>query len=63
MKYLTCVDDVPPQGECTQTAWVDEPTLFPDLSVEDGAALGAAVFGAFFVAWIFRTLSRNAQKQ
>lgn len=49
-RVLVCLDETPPayDGVCTTTAWVEQPTLVPELSLEDAQLLShAALF-----AWV-----------
>jgi hypothetical protein len=46
---LVCLDETPPapQGTCTTTAWIEQPS-FPSMSVEDAAHIS----GLALVAWV-----------
>lgn len=44
-RVLTCIDPVPAtDGTCTTTAWLEFPTVLPNLTVEQGREIGFALF-------------------
>lgn len=60
--YATCAeaDFDPSTGTCSAVVWVEDASgWLPELSHEDGAAIGAAFFGALAVAYLFRFAANN----
>lgn len=52
MRVLVCLDVEPAvDGTCTSEAWVDQPTLLPPLSVEEGLLLSGAMITVMCTAW------------
>ncbi|MCG8276631.1 hypothetical protein [Stenotrophomonas sp. NLF4-10] len=49
-------------GECTAVIWIPQPSLLPELAVEDANAIGSAIAYLLAVAYVFR-LIRKALKQ
>lgn len=44
-RVLTCIDPVPAiDGTCTTSAWLEFPTVLPTLTIEEGRAIGWALF-------------------
>lgn len=57
MKVLTCAQFNAETQVCEVQVWADPmPLGLPPLTPEEGAAMGAAVFGLFFVAWLLKRL-------
>ena len=50
LPVLVCMDEVPPSpgAACTTTAWIEQPTLIPTLSVADAQSLSMTAL----VAWV-----------
>lgn len=43
MRVLACLDPVPAaDGSCAQTAYVEQPSVWPKLTVEEGHQIGQA---------------------
>lgn len=53
MRVLICIDPAPAQdGSCTNSAWVEQPTLADYLpTVAQGNELGFAFFASLFLAF------------
>jgi len=62
MKVLTCSEfDATDPNLCITQAWVEQASLLPELTAEEGAQIGLAFFGLMALAYIFKTLFRNAR--
>lgn len=65
MKYLACLDDVPPGAECPSPVWVEQqaivldPEYFPNLSPSEVYTLGAAIMLLFAVAFAWKSAGRS----
>ncbi|HEY1070079.1 MAG TPA: hypothetical protein VGE33_06020 [Thermomonas sp.] len=46
---LVCLDEVPPApgGACNTTAWIEQPSVIPELSLEDAQLLSQAAMWAW----------------
>ena len=60
--YATCapenVDEA--TGTCSQVVWVEDSSgWLPELSHEDGALIGAALFGLMAVAYLLRRARKS----
>jgi len=62
MKTLVCTEfDTTDTTLCVNEVWVDEPSLLPELTAEDGALIGVGLFGLMATAYLLKTLFRNAR--
>lgn len=50
LPVLVCLDEVPPApgGTCSQTAWIEQPTLIPELTLQEAQTLSHAAL----IAWV-----------
>jgi hypothetical protein len=61
MKVRTCIQWNAETQTCEAEVWADPmPLGLPPLTPEEGATMGLAVFGLFFVAWLVKWLRRFA---
>ncbi|MGO4703559.1 hypothetical protein [Dyella sp. 2RAB6] len=55
VKYYACTqfDDA---GQCVTAVWIDQPTVIPPLSFEDGGAIGMQMFIGIVGVYVVRKL-------
>lgn len=58
MKVLACIEYDTPSSSCTVQAWVDQPSLLPTMTVEQGLQISGLFIAIAVTAWGFRFLSR-----
>lgn len=58
-RILTCIDPVPASdGTCQQTAWIEQGGIVDMMpTVEEGNAVGMAIFAAFVILGTYRILN------
>jgi len=49
-------------GECTAVIWIPQPSLLPELPVEDALAIGSAIAYLLAVAYAFRLVRKALQQ-
>jgi hypothetical protein len=64
MRLLVCIDAVPAaDGSCASTAWIEQPSPWPQMTVEQGEAIGQAfMLGLISVAAIKVFLNRKIHR-
>ena len=58
MKVLACIEYDTQASSCTVQAWVEQPSLLPTMTVEEGLLVSGYFIAIASVAWGFRFLSR-----
>jgi len=46
-------------GNCTAMIWIPQPSLLPDLSIEDAQLIGAKIALLWAVAYVFRLIRKS----
>lgn len=49
-------------GTCTAVQWIPQPTVLPELSIEDAQAIGAKIALLWAVAYVFRLIRKKLQQ-
>jgi hypothetical protein len=62
-RVLTCTEFDELTQECTASVWLEEPTLLPELSVEDARLIGEALLLCWLVAYLLKKLIRWSEKE
>ena len=52
----------PAAGTCTEVIWIPQPSLLPELSVEDAHALGSSIALLWGLAFAFRLIRKHLQQ-
>jgi hypothetical protein len=61
-RVLTCIDPVPnSDGSCTETAYLEQSTVLPLLSVEDATAIATTFFLALASVMAVKVAFRKSQ--
>lgn len=59
MRVLACTDAVPAaDGSCAQTAYLEQPSLFPEITTAQLYELGTAILGVLVWAYVWKHLPR-----
>lgn len=60
MKFAACDESNidPETGVCSSVVWVDQPQLFPSISVDAAEQIGGAILLAWAVAFSWRAIGR-----
>lgn len=48
----------PQAGTCTQEIWIPQPSIVPELTVEDAQAIGLAIAYLLAVAFVLRVIRK-----
>lgn len=57
---LVCVQFAQDGVTCSQTQWIDyQPSIFPPLTVEQGATVGGSIFMGLVLLWASRLPRRG----
>lgn len=49
-------------GTCTAVVWIPQPSLLPELPVEDAQTIGAQIALLWAVAYVFRLIRKKIQQ-
>jgi len=49
-------------GTCTAVVWIPQPSLLPDLPIEDAQLIGAKIALLWAVAYAFRLIRKKIQQ-
>lgn len=61
-RTLVCIDAVPnSDGSCTESAWIEMPSLLPPMTVEDAQQIASAAFLAFAAVMAVKVAFRKSQ--
>lgn len=52
----------PATGTCTEVMWIPQPSLLPELPVEDAYAIGSSIAVLWAVAFAFRLVRKHLQQ-
>ncbi len=52
----------PAAGMCTEVIWIPQPSLLPELPVEDAQAIGASIALLWATAFAFRLIRKQLQQ-
>lgn len=58
MKVLACIEYDTPSSSCTVQAWVEQPSLLPTMTVEQGLHISGLFIAIAVSAWSFHFLVR-----
>lgn len=61
-RILVCLDPVPASdGSCAESAWLEQPSLLPPMTVEEANDIAAAALMAFAVVMVVKVAFRKSQ--
>jgi len=49
-------------GNCTAVVWIPQPSLLPELAVEDAQSIGSSIALLWATAYVFRLIRKKIQQ-
>jgi len=62
-QVLACLDDPPPTGggPCTNSAWIEQPSFLPPLSVDDAQTIAYDFLAALCAVMVVKLIGKKTQ--